>query len=158
MHALRYITPVYRARSAFYRGYRCVPPILLRMTSSSPHSSSVSSSAGSLSGFPEEDLRAGGRDNPGYFPARLGQPLLQGRYCIVRKLGWGQYSSVWLAKDRACARHHSSFTHAIDVALMQRRPFCRSQDSDLRGDQSTIRFRAEVRRAAAAGEDCQRPA
>ncbi|THH14064.1 hypothetical protein EW146_g6225 [Bondarzewia mesenterica] len=66
--------------------------------SSPAHSSSVSS-AGSVSGFPEEDLRQGGQDNPGYFPARLGHPLEQGRYCIVRKLGWGQYSSVWLAKD-----------------------------------------------------------
>lgn len=63
--------------------------------------SSAASSAGSVSGFPEEDLRSGGRNNPGYFPARLGQTLEQGRYCIVRKLGWGQYSSVWLAKDRS---------------------------------------------------------
>ncbi|KZT68525.1 kinase-like protein [Daedalea quercina L-15889] len=69
------------------------------MSSSAPHSS-ASSSAGSVSGFPEEDLREGGRDNPGYFAARLGQPLEEGRYCIVRKLGWGHYSSVWLAKDR----------------------------------------------------------
>ena len=35
------------------------------MSGSSPHSS-ASSSAGSVSGFPEEDLRDGGRDNPGY--------------------------------------------------------------------------------------------
>ncbi|EPS95820.1 hypothetical protein FOMPIDRAFT_1131692 [Fomitopsis schrenkii] len=68
---------------------------------SSTTSTSQSSSAGSLSGFPEEDLRDGGRDNPRYFPARLGQPFAQGRFCTVRKLGWGQYSSVWLAKDRA---------------------------------------------------------
>lgn len=67
----------------------------------SPAHSSSSSSAGSVSGFPEEDLRDGGRDNPGYFPARLGQPFEQARYVTVRKLGWGQYSSVWLAKDRA---------------------------------------------------------
>ena len=65
--------------------------------------SSAASSAGSVSGFPEEDLRSGGRHNPGYFPARLGQTLQEGRYCIVRKLGWGQYSSVWLAKDRGYA-------------------------------------------------------
>lgn len=64
----------------------------------SPHSSS--SSGGSLSGFPEEDLREGGRNNSGYFPARFGQCLDEGRYVIVRKLGWGQYSSVWLARDR----------------------------------------------------------
>ncbi|THV05659.1 kinase-like protein [Dendrothele bispora CBS 962.96] len=62
------------------------------------HSTSESK-AGSLSGFPEEDLRQEGQNNPGYFPARLGQPLEDGRFCIVRKLGWGQYSSVWLAKD-----------------------------------------------------------
>ncbi|KAI0651498.1 kinase-like domain-containing protein [Trametes meyenii] len=63
--------------------------------------STDSSDAGSISGYPEEDLRTDGPDNPGYFPARLGQTLERGRYCIVRKLGWGQYSSVWLAKDRS---------------------------------------------------------
>ncbi|ETW82895.1 hypothetical protein HETIRDRAFT_54479 [Heterobasidion irregulare TC 32-1] len=62
--------------------------------------SAISSSAGSVSGFPEEDLREGGPDNLGYFPARLGHPLEQGRYRIIRKSGWGQYSSVWLAKDK----------------------------------------------------------
>jgi len=65
----------------------------------SAHSSSANS-GGSVSGFPEEDLRQGGENNPGYFPARLGHPLEGGRFCIVRKLGWGQYSSVWLAKDK----------------------------------------------------------
>ncbi|KAF8970970.1 hypothetical protein BDZ97DRAFT_1901936 [Flammula alnicola] len=54
-------------------------------SANSPHSS----------GFPEEDLRQAGINNPGYFLARLG-----GRFVIVRKLGWGQYSSVWLAKDK----------------------------------------------------------
>ncbi|PCH34455.1 kinase-like protein [Wolfiporia cocos MD-104 SS10] len=68
------------------------------VSSNSGHSSA--SSSGSLSGFPEEDLRSAGRNNPGYFLARLGQTLERGRYCIVRKLGWGQYSSVWLARDR----------------------------------------------------------
>ncbi|EED78181.1 predicted protein [Postia placenta Mad-698-R] len=33
-------------------------------------------------------------------PARLWQVLDKGRYCIVRKLGYGQYSSVWLARDK----------------------------------------------------------
>jgi serine/threonine-protein kinase SRPK3 len=63
------------------------------------HSSS-SSNAGSLSGFPEEDLRTEGKCNMGYFPAWLGQPFLEGKYVIVRKLGWGSYSSVWLARDQ----------------------------------------------------------
>jgi serine/threonine-protein kinase SRPK3 len=62
----------------------------------SAHSSTSSSCAGSLSGFPEEDLR----ERSGYFPAWLGQSLLGGKYVIVRKLGWGQHSSVWLARDK----------------------------------------------------------
>lgn len=68
-----------------------------RHTTSSPHSSS---SGGPSSGFPEEDLRLEGRNNRGYFPVCLGQCFDGDRYVIVRKLGWGQYSSVWLARDR----------------------------------------------------------
>ncbi|KAG8723062.1 hypothetical protein FRC09_004895 [Ceratobasidium sp. 395] len=51
--------------------------------------------------FPEEDLRFDTDSRPGYFPVWLGQalPSDSGRYIIVRKLGWGQYSSVWLARD-----------------------------------------------------------
>lgn len=52
------------------------------------------------SGFPEEDLRQSGVDNPGYYPVRLGQVFYEnGRYVVVRKLGWGKFSSVWLARD-----------------------------------------------------------
>ncbi|KAA1475199.1 kinase-like protein [Dentipellis sp. KUC8613] len=63
-------------------------------------SSSTSSSEGQFfEGFPEEDLRQGGKDNPGYFPVWLGRQFDRGRYSILRKLGWGSRSSVWLAKD-----------------------------------------------------------
>jgi serine/threonine-protein kinase SRPK3 len=34
----------------------------------------------------------------GYHPVHLGEILI-GRYVIVQKLGWGQFSTVWLAKD-----------------------------------------------------------
>lgn len=34
----------------------------------------------------------------GYHPAELGETLAS-RYRIVRKLGWGLYATVWLAKD-----------------------------------------------------------
>ena len=45
--------------------------------------------------FPEEQL-----DLPaGYFPARPGQKLKDGRFTIMRKLGWGPRSSTWLALD-----------------------------------------------------------
>ena len=48
-----------------------------------------------MTAFPEEQL-----DSPaGYFPARPGQTLKDGRWTIVRKLGWGPRSSTWLAVD-----------------------------------------------------------
>ena len=34
----------------------------------------------------------------GYHPVHLGEVLIQ-RYVIIQKLGWGQFSTVWLAKD-----------------------------------------------------------
>lgn len=34
----------------------------------------------------------------GYHPVHLGEVLIN-RYVIVQKLGWGQFSTVWLAKD-----------------------------------------------------------
>jgi len=49
-----------------------------------------------MTAFPEEQL-----DSPaGYFPARPGQTLKDGRWAIVRKLGWGPRSSSWLALDK----------------------------------------------------------
>jgi len=80
-----------------------------RMPHSSPlpgHiTSSTVSSGGSLSGLPEEDLRTEGRNNSGCFPAWLGQCFKHSRYYIVRKLGWGQYASIWLARDRELPFH-----------------------------------------------------
>ena len=36
----------------------------------------------------------------GYHPLRLGEYLRDGRYLVLRKLGYGSYSTVWLARDR----------------------------------------------------------
>ncbi|KAF8876981.1 hypothetical protein CPB84DRAFT_1881078 [Gymnopilus junonius] len=48
-----------------------------------------------MSVFPEEPL-----DSPlGYFPGQLNRILNNGRWTIIRKLGWGPRSSCWLAID-----------------------------------------------------------
>lgn len=36
----------------------------------------------------------------GYHPVSLGDTLKNGRYSVRHKLGWGGFSTVWLAKDR----------------------------------------------------------
>ncbi|KAF8610737.1 kinase-like protein [Ceratobasidium sp. AG-I] len=41
----------------------------------------------------------------GYHPVQLGDTFSDGRYVVVRKLGWGHFSTVWLAKDLKQNRH-----------------------------------------------------
>jgi serine/threonine protein kinase len=36
----------------------------------------------------------------GFHPVRLGDTFKDGRYKIHHKLGWGGFSTVWLAKDK----------------------------------------------------------
>lgn len=40
------------------------------------------------------DYRVGG-----YHPVAIGDSFKDGRYIIIKKLGWGHFSTVWLAKD-----------------------------------------------------------
>ena len=40
-----------------------------------------------------EDYKKGG-----YHPVYVGE-VLNGRYVILQKLGWGHFSTVWLARD-----------------------------------------------------------
>ncbi|KAI0355261.1 kinase-like protein [Trametes cingulata] len=41
----------------------------------------------------------------GYHPVHIGDSFSDGRYVVVRKLGWGHFSTVWLAKDTKMNRH-----------------------------------------------------
>ncbi|KAG8217110.1 kinase-like protein [Butyriboletus roseoflavus] len=41
----------------------------------------------------------------GYHPVQIGDAFSDGRYIVVRKLGWGHFSTVWLAKDTKLNRH-----------------------------------------------------
>jgi serine/threonine-protein kinase SRPK3 len=47
--------------------------------------------------WPEEPLDLPVDQRGGFYPATPGNKL-NSTYTIVRKLGWGQHSSVWLAK------------------------------------------------------------
>ncbi|KAF7313913.1 hypothetical protein HMN09_00549400 [Mycena chlorophos] len=41
----------------------------------------------------------------GYHPVSIGDSFADGRYTVVRKLGWGHFSTVWLAYDGRVQRH-----------------------------------------------------
>jgi len=50
--------------------------------------------------WPEEDLTSTADESGGFYSLRVGETLDDGRFVITRKLGWGGFSSVWLARDR----------------------------------------------------------
>ncbi|EEH39143.2 protein kinase dsk1 [Paracoccidioides lutzii Pb01] len=41
----------------------------------------------------------------GYHPVRPGESYNNGRYIVVRKLGWGHFSTVWLSRDTTNGKH-----------------------------------------------------
>jgi len=50
--------------------------------------------------WPEENFALSAGDGGGFYPMRLGETFDDGRFVVTKKLGWGGFSSVWLAKDR----------------------------------------------------------
>ena len=41
----------------------------------------------------------------GYHPVTVGETFKNGRYIVVRKLGWGHFSTVWLSRDTETGHH-----------------------------------------------------
>ncbi|KAJ5152661.1 Protein kinase dsk1 [Penicillium canariense] len=41
----------------------------------------------------------------GYHPVAVGETYNNGRYVVVRKLGWGHFSTVWLSRDTTTNKH-----------------------------------------------------
>ena len=41
----------------------------------------------------------------GYHPVQIGETYNNGRYIVVRKLGWGHFSTVWLSRDTTTGKH-----------------------------------------------------
>ncbi|KAJ5600888.1 hypothetical protein N7450_001955 [Penicillium hetheringtonii] len=41
----------------------------------------------------------------GYHPVAVGESYNNGRYVVVRKLGWGHFSTVWLSRDTTTGKH-----------------------------------------------------
>ncbi|KAF9514871.1 hypothetical protein BS47DRAFT_1342650, partial [Hydnum rufescens UP504] len=81
--------------------------------------------------FPEEPLLKTLEQGAGFFPARPGLVLGDGKYRILRKLGWGEDSSMWLVdalqftpKDyfavkiltaKATHSHHAGYRHELEL-------------------------------------------
>ncbi|CAO2648056.1 Nn.00g089780.m01.CDS01 [Neocucurbitaria sp. VM-36] len=58
----------------------------------------------------------------GYHPVQVGEEYKDGKYTIVRKLGWGHFSTVWLSRDNNTGKHVAlkvvrSAAHYTETAL-----------------------------------------
>jgi serine/threonine-protein kinase SRPK3 len=67
----------------------------------SPSSSSVEDAAENTADEEDsEDYCKGG-----YHPVQVGEKFKDGKYTVVRKLGWGHFSTVWLSRDNTNGKH-----------------------------------------------------
>lgn len=73
--------------------------------SSYPISLSRSSSSGEDLETTAEEEDSEDYCKGGYHPVSVGETYKNGRYVVVRKLGWGHFSTVWLSKDTVTGRH-----------------------------------------------------
>jgi serine/threonine-protein kinase SRPK3 len=64
----------------------------------------------------EEDEGVEGYRRGGYHPVRVGERYKQGRYTVLRKLGWGHFSTVWLVLDRDEAARQRSLAERAALA------------------------------------------
>src|SRR6201996_1673326 len=58
----------------------------------------------------------------GYHPVHVGETYNNGKYVVVRKLGWGHFSTVWLSRDSTTGKHVAlkvvrSAAHYTETAL-----------------------------------------
>jgi len=75
----------------------------------------------------------------GYYPVQIGD-LFNGRYHVVRKLGWGHFSTVWLCWDLQYVIFKNSFrtfpqillSEALNVCLFQEEAFRRAEGGEER--------------------------
>lgn len=66
----------------------------------------------------------------GYHPVTIGESFNNGKYTVVRKLGWGHFSTVWLSRDNNTGKHvalkvvrsaaHYTETAIDEIKLLQR--------------------------------------
>ncbi|KAG6011214.1 hypothetical protein E4U43_008473 [Claviceps pusilla] len=74
---------------------------LSAVASGSPSSSSVDEPAENTADEEDsEDYCKGG-----YHPVQVGENFKDGKYTVVRKLGWGHFSTVWLSRDNSNGKH-----------------------------------------------------
>lgn len=98
-----------------------------KSTASTRDVSPSGSDSSSLSGDEQTENTADEEDSEdyckgGYHPVQVGEEYNNGKYTVVRKLGWGHFSTVWLSRDNDTGKHVAlkvvrSAAHYTETAL-----------------------------------------
>ncbi|PGG95140.1 CMGC/SRPK protein kinase [Polytolypa hystricis UAMH7299] len=84
-------------------GYPAPPTFSSPLSRSSSSSSAAEDPAAAEATADEEDSEDYCKG--GYHPVSIGESYNNGRYIVVRKLGWGHFSTVWLSRDTTSGKH-----------------------------------------------------
>lgn len=81
----------------------------------------------------------------GYHPVAVGDHFKSGRYLVLRKLGWGHFSTVWLVHDRrtsrlAALKVQKSASHYTEAARDEIRLLCEICDGDPADERACCRL------------------
>lgn len=79
--------------------YRARSSVNIQMSRSDSYYSNSFHSTTTHSVMTEEEEDWEDYTKGGYHPVHIGDAFSDGRYIVVRKLGWGHFSTVWLARD-----------------------------------------------------------
>ncbi|KAL7269012.1 serine/threonine protein kinase, CMGC [Rhizina undulata] len=120
----------------FQKGSAANTPIhTITATPTVPNSINSRASSSSRTGEEDEGNTADEEDyedycKGGYHPVTVGEIFKNGRYEVIRKLGWGHFSTVWLSKDNQTGQHvalkvvrsaaHYTETALDEIKLLQR--------------------------------------
>ncbi|KAK4393911.1 Serine/threonine-protein kinase SRPK [Sesamum angolense] len=105
----------------------------------------MSNCPSSSSGSEEEDEGMDSYRKGGYHAVRVGDSFAAGRYIAQQKLGWGQFSTVWLAYDTQSSKYvalkiQKSAPQFAQAALHEIEILCAIADGDPSNEKSVVRL------------------
>ncbi|EFW17739.1 serine/arginine-rich protein specific kinase 2, partial [Coccidioides posadasii str. Silveira] len=120
-------------------------PVSTTYASPLSRSPSSSSSAEDLAETAADEEDSEDYCKGGYHPVQVGETYNNGRYVVIRKLGWGHFSTVWLSRDTTTGKHvglkvvrsaaHYTETAIDEIKLLKR--ICRCK-APLRGREHVV--------------------
>eukprot|EP00884_Botryococcus_braunii_P018084 jgi/Botrbrau1/495/Bobra.110_2s0127.2 len=92
-----------------------------------------------------DDEGADGYKKGGYHPVKIGERYKQGQYVVLRKLGWGHFSTVWLVEEQGTGSHYAlkvqkSASHYMEAAIDEIKLLDQIRGGDAKNEKCCVRL------------------